>query len=161
MRELIAGRPRRDAHLVYVNDNHGDFGARARTSSSARCAAAGPTWSSRSLRRTGSTSSPRCATRAFYSTTLDYLLHSRGVETVVLAGQVTEQCILYTALDAYVRHYDVRLPRDAIAGHRRRAGRRRDEDDGAQHARGARAGGRLAAAGGLSAAPCPAPVAGG
>jgi nicotinamidase-related amidase len=33
----------------------------------------------------------------------------------VLTGQVTEQCILYTALDAYVRHYDIRVPRDAVA----------------------------------------------
>jgi nicotinamidase-related amidase len=33
----------------------------------------------------------------------------------VLVGQVTEQCILYTALDAYVRHYRVAVPRDAVA----------------------------------------------
>ncbi|HET9720235.1 MAG TPA: isochorismatase family protein, partial [Solirubrobacteraceae bacterium] len=26
-----------------------------------------------------------------------------------------EQCILYSALDAYVRHFDVVIPRDAVA----------------------------------------------
>ena len=34
---------------------------------------------------------------------------------VVLTGQVTEQCILYTALDAYVRHFAVCVPSDAVA----------------------------------------------
>ena len=28
---------------------------------------------------------------------------------------MTEQCILYSALDAYVRHYEVTVPRDAVA----------------------------------------------
>jgi nicotinamidase-related amidase len=32
----------------------------------------------------------------------------------VLTGQVTEQCILYSALDAYVRHFQVRSS-DAVA----------------------------------------------
>jgi nicotinamidase-related amidase len=32
-----------------------------------------------------------------------------------LTGQVTEQCILYSALDAYVRHYSVVVPKDAVA----------------------------------------------
>jgi len=52
---------------------------------------------------------------AFYSTPLGYLLGRLGTERVVITGQVTEQCILYTALDAYVRHFDVVLPPDAVA----------------------------------------------
>jgi nicotinamidase-related amidase len=51
----------------------------------------------------------------FYSTALDHLLRRRGIETLVLTGQVTEQCILYSALDAYVRGFDIRVPRDAVA----------------------------------------------
>jgi nicotinamidase-related amidase len=34
---------------------------------------------------------------------------------VTLTGQVTEQCILYSALDAYIRHLEVRVPPDAVA----------------------------------------------
>jgi nicotinamidase-related amidase len=34
---------------------------------------------------------------------------------LILTGQVTEQCILYSALDAYVRHFEVVVPRDAVA----------------------------------------------
>jgi nicotinamidase-related amidase len=41
-----------------------------------------------------------------------------GVLTVYVNdnhGGVTEQCILYSALDAYVRHFEVVVPRDAVA----------------------------------------------
>lgn len=51
----------------------------------------------------------------FYGTPLEYLLRSEDVERIVLSGQATEQCILYSALDAYVRHFDVVVPRDAVA----------------------------------------------
>ncbi|MBS1868353.1 MAG: cysteine hydrolase [Actinobacteria bacterium] len=51
----------------------------------------------------------------FYGTALDHLLRQRELSTVILTGQVTEQCILYSALDAYVRHYDVCVVRDAVA----------------------------------------------
>jgi nicotinamidase-related amidase len=51
----------------------------------------------------------------FYQTPLEYLLSQEGVDSVTLTGQVTEQCILYSALDAYIRHLDVRVPRDAVA----------------------------------------------
>jgi nicotinamidase-related amidase len=34
---------------------------------------------------------------------------------VVITGQVTEQCILYTALDAYIRHFEVVVAADAVA----------------------------------------------
>jgi nicotinamidase-related amidase len=51
----------------------------------------------------------------FYQTPLEYLLGQEGVQRVVLIGQVTEQCVLYSALDAYIRRFDVVVPRDAVA----------------------------------------------
>jgi nicotinamidase-related amidase len=51
----------------------------------------------------------------FYQTPLEYLLSQEGVDRVILTGQVTEQCILYSALDAYIRHLEVRVPSDAVA----------------------------------------------
>jgi nicotinamidase-related amidase len=51
----------------------------------------------------------------FFETSLEYLLRSEQVNRLVLIGQVTEQCILYSALDAYVRHYEVTVPHDAVA----------------------------------------------
>ena len=52
---------------------------------------------------------------AFYQTPLEYLLSQEDVDRVVMAGQVTEQCILYSALDAYIRHLQIAVPRDAVA----------------------------------------------
>ena len=51
----------------------------------------------------------------FYQTPLEYLLNQEDVGNVILTGQVTEQCVLYSALDAYIRHFKVRVPHDAVA----------------------------------------------
>jgi nicotinamidase-related amidase len=51
----------------------------------------------------------------FYMTPLEYLLQQERIDRLVLVGQVTEQCILYSALDAYIRHFAVAVPRDAVA----------------------------------------------
>jgi nicotinamidase-related amidase len=51
----------------------------------------------------------------FYETPLEYLLGQEEIEEIVLTGQVTEQCILYSALDAHIRHIPVVVPRDAVA----------------------------------------------
>jgi nicotinamidase-related amidase len=51
----------------------------------------------------------------FYQTPLEYLLRQEKIERLILVGQVTEQCILYSALDAYIRHFSVDVPPDAVA----------------------------------------------
>jgi nicotinamidase-related amidase len=51
----------------------------------------------------------------FYQTSVDHLIQVSGVKSLILCGQVTEQCIQYSALDAYMRGFDVVVPRDAVA----------------------------------------------
>ena len=51
----------------------------------------------------------------FYGTQVEYMLRQEDIQRIVLVGQVTEQCILYSALDAYVRHFDVAVPPEAVA----------------------------------------------
>jgi nicotinamidase-related amidase len=51
----------------------------------------------------------------FYETPLEYLLRQEQIDEVVLTGQATEQCILYSALDAHIRHIPVIVPREAVA----------------------------------------------
>jgi nicotinamidase-related amidase len=51
----------------------------------------------------------------FFQTPLEFLLKEEQVDRLVLVGQVTEQCILYSALDAYIRKFRVVVPRDAVA----------------------------------------------
>jgi nicotinamidase-related amidase len=58
---------------------------------------------------------PKGRHSVFYQTPLDHLLQVEGVKRLVLCGQVTEQCVFYSALDAYLRGYEVVLPTDAVA----------------------------------------------
>jgi nicotinamidase-related amidase len=51
----------------------------------------------------------------FYETPLEYLLRQEEIDEIVLTGQATEQCVLYSALDAHIRHIPVIVPRDAVA----------------------------------------------
>ncbi len=51
----------------------------------------------------------------FYSTTLDILLRYLGVQRLILTGIAAENCVLFTASDAYMRDYHLFVPRDAVA----------------------------------------------
>ncbi|WP_142215446.1 cysteine hydrolase family protein [Streptomyces sp. SLBN-118] len=51
----------------------------------------------------------------FYETPLSYLLNQLEIDRLILCGQATEQCILYSALDAHIRHLKVTIPDDAVA----------------------------------------------
>ena len=58
---------------------------------------------------------PKQRHSVFYQTPLSHLLNVEEVERLVLVGQVTEQCIFYSALDGYLRGLQVDIPRDAVA----------------------------------------------
>jgi nicotinamidase-related amidase len=58
---------------------------------------------------------PKGRHSVFYQTALDHLLRLEDVERLVLTGQVTEQGIIYSALDAYLRGYELVVPPDAVA----------------------------------------------
>ena len=55
------------------------------------------------------------ANSGFFSTPLQTLLQLIGVETIVLTGVSSHQCVLFTAADAYVRNYQLVVPRDCVA----------------------------------------------
>ena len=54
----------------------------------------------------------------FYHTSLDPLLEHLGTRTLVLAGIAAENCVLFTANDAYLRGYRLVVPRDCVASQR-------------------------------------------
>lgn len=51
----------------------------------------------------------------FFSTSLDVLLGSLGVKRVIITGFAGDICVLFTANDAYMRDYEVVVPRDCVA----------------------------------------------
>ncbi len=115
MERLIARANDEDVLTIYVNDNFGawtsDRDELLRTALEGR------------FRRLVEPIAPRedalfvvkARHSIFYQTPLEYLLGQEHIDRVVLIGQVTEQCVLYSALDAYIRHLDVAVPRDAVA----------------------------------------------
>jgi nicotinamidase-related amidase len=51
----------------------------------------------------------------FFSTTLDLLLEYLGARTLVLTGIAGNNCVLFTANDAYMRDYKLIIPADCLA----------------------------------------------
>ncbi|MGH3675838.1 MAG: cysteine hydrolase family protein [Mycobacterium sp.] len=106
---------REDVDLIYVNDNYGDFTAEFRDLVRSALEGERPDLVQPIVPQEGCRMLTKVRHSAFYSTALGYLLGQLEPQRVILTGQVTEQCILYTALDAYVRHFPVTVPADAVA----------------------------------------------
>ncbi len=51
----------------------------------------------------------------FYSTALDVLLKRLETKTLIITGVATNICVLFTANDAYLRGYQICVPRDCVA----------------------------------------------
>ncbi|MCK2218462.1 cysteine hydrolase [Actinomadura sp. ATCC 31491] len=114
--KLVArARERDDVELVYVNDNYGDFSADRHEIEKRALRGRRPDLVKPILPPADCAFLPKVRHSAFFGTSLEYLLSHLEIGTVVLAGQVTEQCVLYSALDAYVRHYDLAVPSDCVA----------------------------------------------
>jgi nicotinamidase-related amidase len=108
-------RDRDDIDVVYVNDNYGDFGADRHTIVRRALDGTHPDLVEPIVPDTGWPFLEKVRHSAFYATSLAYLLNRLETKRVILTGQVTEQCILYSALDAYVRHFQIIVPTDAVA----------------------------------------------
>jgi nicotinamidase-related amidase len=104
-----------DAELIYVNDNYGDWNSSSEELAQRALDGSRPDLVEPILPPDGADFVLKARHTIFYMTPLEYLLSQKEIGHVVLAGQVTEQCILYSALDAYVRHLDVSIPTDAVA----------------------------------------------
>jgi nicotinamidase-related amidase len=112
---ISLARDRDDVDLIYVNDNYGDFTANQDTLVRQALDGARPELVEPIVPGENVRFLQKVRHSAFYATALAYLLRQLEIERLILTGQVTEQCILYTALDAYVRHFHVIVPPDAVA----------------------------------------------
>jgi nicotinamidase-related amidase len=113
--DLIARARGDDVPLVYVNDNYGDWNSSSEELAQRAMAGRHPDLVEPLLPRDDDAFVIKARHSVFYSTPLEYLLQTMEVGRIVLAGQATEQCILYSALDGYVRHFEVVVPRDGVA----------------------------------------------
>jgi nicotinamidase-related amidase len=51
---------------------------------------------------------------AFFGTPLEFLLEELGAKRLVIVGIAADNCILFSASDAYVRKYRLWIPRDCV-----------------------------------------------
>ncbi|MBV8860891.1 MAG: cysteine hydrolase [Mycobacterium sp.] len=112
---LRRAREADDVDLVYVNDNYGDFTAQFSDIVRSACEGARPDLVEPIRPTEESRQLTKVRHSAFYATPVAYLLRRLETKRLILTGQVTEQCILYSALDAYVRHFSVVVPTDGVA----------------------------------------------
>lgn len=115
VRTLIGRARDAGAEIIYVNDNRGRW--RSQVDDIVETALRGPYPELVEPVRPDPESLFIAKARhsIFYQTPLEYLLSQQGIDHIVLCGQVTEQCILYSALDAHIRKLDVTVACDAVA----------------------------------------------
>jgi nicotinamidase-related amidase len=113
--ELVSHARDSDVLTIYVNDNHGDWSAARSELSERALRGAAPELVEPILPEPELPFVVKARHSIFYETQLEYVLRQEEVDRILLTGQVTEQCILYSALDAYVRHFDVSVMVDAVA----------------------------------------------
>jgi nicotinamidase-related amidase len=113
---LIARARDEDVDVVYVNDNYGDWNASRDDLVGTALEGRGGKFLEPLAPREDELMIHKARHSIFYQTPMEYLLFQEGFSRLVLAGQVTEQCILYSALDAYLRHFEIAVPSDCVAG---------------------------------------------
>ncbi len=52
---------------------------------------------------------------------MQFLLTELGAETLIVTGLTADNCVLFTALDAFLRNYKVWVPQDCVAAETQRA----------------------------------------
>jgi nicotinamidase-related amidase len=113
--ELIERAREEDVAVLYVNDNYGDWNASRDDLVQRALEGRGGDLLEPLRPPPDATLIHKARHSVFYGTPLEHLLYQEEVDRLILTGQVTEQCILYSALDAYLRHFDVCVPKDAVA----------------------------------------------
>jgi nicotinamidase-related amidase len=115
LQALIKATLDSDAILVYANDNFDDFTATSDDLIRQALEGKHPELIEPIVPPDEALFIEKVRHSAFYESSLNHLLHINDVERLVLAGQVTEQCVLYSALDAYIRGFEIVVARDAVA----------------------------------------------
>lgn len=115
VRRLLDAADEADVLRVYVNDNFDDWTLDRRGLVDRALGGADPTLVEPLVPPDDVALVLKGRHSIFWETPLAYMLHRAEVGHLVLCGQVTEQCILYSALDAHIRHFDVTVVPEACA----------------------------------------------
>jgi nicotinamidase-related amidase len=114
LQALIAAA-RDEVQLVYVNDHNDDWTAGPKEIAQRALKGDAPELVEPLLPPEDVPFIIKARHSIFYQSLLEYFLRREEISRLVFTGQVTEQCILYSALDGYLRHFEVVVATDAIA----------------------------------------------
>jgi nicotinamidase-related amidase len=115
IRELLDRAAETGIEVIYVNDNYGNWNSSPAELAERACDGKRPDLIEPILPPDDAAFVVKARHTIFFETPLGYLVQQKEIDRLILTGQVTEQCILYSALDAYVRHIPIAVPRDAVA----------------------------------------------
>jgi nicotinamidase-related amidase len=115
IRRILDRAAETESPVVYVNDNHGDWSAGRAKLAARAMAGAAPSLVESIIPGEDVPLLLKSRHSIFYQTQLECLLGQYDIGRLVLVGQVTEQCVLYSGLDAYIRDFEIAVPRDAVA----------------------------------------------
>lgn len=111
---------RSGVQTVYANDNYGvwrsDFKALWSRCRAMRGAAGEIARLLKPMRNDLTVLKPRHS--AFYATPLDLLLQRLKCKRLVVTGLAADNCVMFTAMDAYLRGYALWIPEDCVAAER-------------------------------------------
>lgn len=113
---LRARASRARVPVIYVNDNLGRWRSDVRELV-ARCRRPdmpGASIADLLAPREGDYVVLKSTLSGFFQTPLDTMLRLGGVRRIVLTGFAADNCVLFTAADAYMREYRLDVPRDCI-----------------------------------------------
>jgi nicotinamidase-related amidase len=113
--ELVGRARESDDLVVYVNDCYEDWSASRDDIARSALEGTAPELVEPLVPKADMPFIVKSRHSIFYGTQFEYLLRQEGIDRVILTGQVTEQCVLYSALDAYVRRFEIAVAEDCVA----------------------------------------------
>ena len=114
---LKAGVKARGAPVIYVNDNWGQWRSDMRqvVAHCLRDGVRGQALAALLAPEEDDYIVIKSRHSGFFGTSLELLLQHLGARSLILTGLTTDICVLFTAHDAYLRRYDLRVPADCVA----------------------------------------------
>jgi nicotinamidase-related amidase len=114
---LKARAKRRRVPCIYVNDHFGNWTGTLEELADECRARGGASRELAELLAPGEKDIPVLKPRhsGFYGTPLEFLLEELKARRLIIAGLAADNCVFATAQDAYVRKFEVWVPRDCIA----------------------------------------------
>ncbi len=119
--KALASKARRaSVPVIYINDNFGKWRSDFSSTVKHCTAGAGKEVVKNLLPKKDDYFVLKPKHSAFYSTSLSVLLECLGTRTLIITGIASNICVLFTANDAYMRDFKIKVPSDCVCANTER-----------------------------------------